>query len=284
MRDEPVEDEEEDDPLARAYNSGLAAEKRGDFDAAATAFAEALRLDPADHGGVMVRLAAMGRGTLPEKAPDAYVETLFNQCADAFDSMLVDQLGYAVPMVLREKLAAVAPGPYRRLLDLGCGTGLTGTSLSDMADELTGVDLAEGMLDQADERGVYADLYVGEVVTFLEGAEDAPWDLVTATDVLPYLGALEAFFAGAARCVAPGGVLAFSTETLPEMTRDYMIGPAHRFAHAEPYLRRLMADSGFETLDCMAITVRYDEGAPVPGRLVLARRSGDRIGKPIGEG
>lgn len=265
-------DDGDDDPLALAYNRGLAAEKRGDHDAAAAAYAEVLRLDPDDHGGVTVRLAAIGRGDVPAKAPDAYVATLFDQCAESFDDMLVEQLGYAVPMMLREKLPQVAPGPYRRLLDLGCGTGLTGTSLADMADEITGVDLAEGMLEQADERGVYADLYVGEAVDFLEGTEDPPWDLLTATDVLPYLGALEAFFAGAARCLSAGGVLAVSTETVPGIERDYLVGPKHRFAHSEGYLRRLMAETGFDPLDCTPIIVRYDDGAPVPGLLLIARR------------
>lgn len=267
----------EDDPLALAYNRGLAAEKRGDLDAAVTAYAEALRIDPADHGGVAVRLAAIGRGAVPARAPDAYVATLFDQCAEAFDDMLVDQLGYAVPMMLREKLAEVAPGPYRRLLDLGCGTGLTGASLVDLAADITGVDLSEGMLEQANERDVYGALYVGEAVAFLEECEDGPWDIVTATDVLPYLGALEGFFAGAARCLVPGGVLAVSTETLPpEGDRaggDYTVGPAHRFAHAPAYLDRLMAETGFDALDCAPITVRYDRGAPVPGLLLVARRT-----------
>lgn len=266
---------EDDDPLARAYNAGLDAEKRGDLDAAAAAYAEVLRLDPDDHGGVTVRLAAIGRGAVPDKAPDAYVATLFDQCAETFDEMLVEQLGYHVPMMLRERLPQVASGRYPRLLDLGCGTGLTGVSLADMADDITGVDLAENMLEQADERGVYTDLYIGEAVDFLEGTDEPAWDLVTATDVLPYLGALESFFAGAVRCLAPGGVLAVSTETLPLEVmagRDYIVGPKHRFAHAESYLRRLMAASGLETLDCAPITVRYDNGAPVTGLLLIVRR------------
>jgi predicted TPR repeat methyltransferase len=266
-------DDDDDDPLARAYNRGLAAERRGDLDGAAAAYAEVLRLDPEDHGGASVRLAAIGRGAVPEKAPDAYVATLFDQCAERFDEMLVEQLGYSVPMLLRQRLGEVAPGPYGRVLDLGCGTGLTGASLADLGREITGVDLAEGMLEQADERGVYAELWVGEAVAFLAETEEAPWDLVTATDVLPYLGALEAFFSGAVRCLAPGGVLAVSTETLPGMARDYAVGPKHRFAHAEAYLRRLMAANGLAPLECAPITVRYDDGAPVPGLLLIARRA-----------
>ena len=39
----------------------------------------------------------MGRADAPERAPDAYVATLFDQNAEHFDDMLVEQLGYAVP-------------------------------------------------------------------------------------------------------------------------------------------------------------------------------------------
>ncbi len=90
--------------LAEAYNRALALEKAGDFDAAAKAYEDVLRIDPDDHGGAAVRLASMGRGAVPLKAPDAYVSTLFDQHAEMFDTILVDQLGYDVPLQLREML------------------------------------------------------------------------------------------------------------------------------------------------------------------------------------
>ncbi|MGO8617686.1 S-adenosylmethionine-dependent methyltransferase, partial [Rhizobium ruizarguesonis] len=76
------------------YNRALALEKAGDIDAAVAAYHEVLALDPASHGGAAVRIAAMGRGDTPVKAPDAYVETLFDQHAEVFEAVLVEQLGY----------------------------------------------------------------------------------------------------------------------------------------------------------------------------------------------
>ena len=263
------------DALAEAYNRGLALEKSGDLDGAAAAYAEVLKLDPADHGGVQVRLAAMGRGAVPEAASDAYIATLFDQNAANFDDMLVEQLGYAVPMLVRERLGDLGLiGPFPRMLDLGCGTGLTGTSMRDLAGEITGVDLSENMLDEAHERDCYAGLYIAEAVAFLEESGEGPWDLIAATDVLPYMGALERFFAASARETAPGGLLVYSCETLAEAdfgARDYTVSPKHRFAHAWAYLERLMA-TDFEIRHREPITVRYDDGAPVPGYLVIAER------------
>ncbi len=99
--DQPAFDQE---ALAEAYERALALEKAGDFDAAAKAYEDVLRIDPDDHGGAAVRLASMGRGAVPLKAPDAYVSTLFDQHAEMFDTILVDQLGYDVPLQLREML------------------------------------------------------------------------------------------------------------------------------------------------------------------------------------
>ena len=268
----------DEDALAEAYERGLAAEKAGDIEAAVSAFADVLRIDPEDRGGASVRLAALGRGAVPDKAPEAYVATLFDQHAEVFDGMLVDQLGYHTPMELRERLRERGFVGAGRLLDLGCGTGLSGESLRDMVGHATGVDLSEGMLGVADEKEVYDDLYVGDAEGFLEAAVEEgaePWDLIVATDVLPYIGRVEALFAAASACLAPGGCLAFSTETLPEAMfggRGFTVGPKQRFAHAEPYLRSTLEAAGLAVEEVLPIVVRHDEGLPIPGHLVFARK------------
>ena len=263
------------DALAEAYERGLAAERMGDIPAAVAAYREVLALDPEDRGGVAVRLAALREGPVPEAAPPAYVATLFDQTAERFDDILVEQLGYAVPLMAREMLRAAGIAAAPRVLDLGCGTGLMGESLGEMASYLTGVDLSEEMLAIAHDRGGYDDLYVGEAVAFLGGWDEAPFDLITAMDMLPYLGAVERLFAGAAACLAPGGHLAFSTETLPEDAfagAGYTVGPKQRYAHRLDHLRERLAAHGFTLQAAEDITVRWDDGAPVPGHLLLARR------------
>ena len=264
------------DALARAYNQGLEAEKAGDLEAAAASYREALRIDPADRGGVSVRLAGLGLGDTPERAPEAYVATLFDQHSEVFDSLLVDQLGYDVPLLLRERLLEVAPGPYARMLDLGCGTGLTAEALEDVTSYRVGVDMSEGMLEAADEKELFDELFLADAGGFLDSAEpdEAPWSLIAATDMLPYLGALEPLFDAVAVRIAAGGLFAFSTETLPDEAFEggsYRIGPHQRFAHRLGYVKDLLKSRGFEILSEELIVIRYDEGDPVPGHLILAR-------------
>ncbi|WP_417685255.1 methyltransferase domain-containing protein [Roseibium sp.] len=280
MRSEQDMTDIDEDALAEAYKKGLELEKSGDLDGAEAEYRKALALDPSDPGGVSIRLAAMGREAAPERMPEAYVATLFDQHADVFDDILVDQLGYCVPILLREKVRELGLGPFDRLLDLGCGTGLTGISFSDCTNHMTGVDLSEQIVEVAYDREVYEDLYVGEAVSFLEEFEEEDgstplWDFIAATDVFPYLGAIEPMVTAAAARLEPRGFFAFSTETLPEDVlsgRDYMVGRKQRFAQSESYLRRVLGAEGFAILSLDPITVRLEDGEPVPGHMIIARK------------
>lgn len=266
----------DEEALAEAYNRALALEKAGEIDAAVKAYEEVLAIDPDDHGGASVRIAALGRGEAPPKAPDAYVETLFDQHAEAFEDILVEQLGYAVPVMVRQRLQQLGLGPFQRLLDLGCGTGLTGGALRDMVTDMTGIDISEKMVEIAHEKDLYETLYVAEIEDFLEDNDDEAFDLVTATDVLPYLGALEALFFGAAENMVSGGIFVFSSETAGDDVlagRPFMVGPHQRFLHAESYVRERLVATGFELVEISDINVRMQDGSPSPGHLIVAKRT-----------
>jgi predicted TPR repeat methyltransferase len=267
----------DEEALAEAYNRALALEKAGDIDAAVKAYEDVLAIDPEDHGGAAVRIASMGRGEVPPKAPDAYVETLFDQHAESFEDILVEQLGYAVPMMVLQRLQALELGPFKRLLDLGCGTGLTGEALRDVVEDMTGVDISENMVELAHEKDLYETLYVAEVEDFLEDNDDEAFDLITATDVLPYLGALEPLFFGASENMAPGGLFIFSSETLSDTEaagRPYIVGPHQRFVHTEGYIRSRLDQTGFDVIEFAEINVRMQDGKPSPGQLVVAKLRG----------
>ena len=268
----------ENDPeeqLAEAYNSALALEKAGDHAGAAKLYARVLELHPEDCGGAVIRLAAMGLGEVPARAPEAYIAMLFDQHAEVFDDILVDKLGYHVPLLLRQALDEQRPGPYQRLLDLGCGTGLAGVALADITSHRTGIDLSSRIVDVAAEHELYDDLYVGDAVEFVTEVEDEPWDLVVATDVLPYLGDVNELIRGVSRISTPKAVFAFSTETMPEDAMgnaDFMVGPHQRFLHKQGYISATLAAAGFAIVTVNDIIVRHESGVPQPGQLFIAER------------
>jgi len=217
-------------------------------------------------------LAALGEGAVPGRAPAAYVRELFDQYAPRFAEDLEGRLGYRTPALLAALLreAGVAPDSSRGVLDLGCGTGLSGLALAPFARRLEGLDLSPRMLAEAARAGCYAALHEADLLDFLP-RHPAAFDLVAAADVLNYLGELGPALRGAAAALRPGGLLAFSVETAVAGEEGYALGPGLRYRHAVPPLRALLAGAGLTLLAEQAVTLRQEQRRPVPGTLLLAR-------------
>lgn len=202
-----------------------------------------------------------------DRAPSDYVEALFDGFADRFDRQLVDNLGYEAPALLADKVARHAER-FARILDLGCGTGLAGPHLRRFQGRLTGVDLSGGMLARAAERGDYDTLAQADAVAFLRAAPSG-FDLIFSTDVLIYFGDLAPLFAAAADALAPGGMLAVSTE-LGEA--GWTLLPSARYAHGDAYVRDTAAP-WFDMVERDEIPLRRDATTTTLGGLyVMAKR------------
>ena len=56
---------------------------------------------------------------------------------------------------------------FEKVIDLGCGTGLTGIELRDISNNLTGIDISSNMVAKTRELDVYDCLIEGDVVDIL---------------------------------------------------------------------------------------------------------------------
>lgn len=257
------------------FRLGEFAEKAGASETAAKAYRQVAALDAEGMFGAALKLALLGESTVPEQPPSRYVEQLFDDYAHRFDKALTERLQYSVP----QKLAALVRSTGRRFetaVDLGCGTGLFGAEIRALVNRLEGYDLSRNMLREAAEKQVYdhleqADLAVTPAQSglFAEGLLPNRADLVSAADVLMYLGDLAPFFRNAAHLAAPNSVLAFSVEE-GEETVPYALQPSLRYAHGKEFVEALLAEHGFVCQASEHLTIRMDGGRPVPGILFLA--------------
>ena len=211
-------------------------------------------------------LAALGEGALPDRAPAAYVRELFDQFAPRFDAELEGALRYQTPALLAEALAAQGAGGT--VLDLGCGTGLSGVALKPVARRLEGVDLSPRMLDAARARGVYDALHEADLLAFLPRRR-AAWDVIAAADVLNYLGDLAPVLGAMRAALKPGGTAAFSIET--GEAAPFALGQGMRYRHAAAHVTQLAEAAGFTVLAAQACTLREEKAAAVPGALFVLR-------------
>lgn len=255
-------------------------ENHGRTEAAVAALRQVIELDPDDVFGAGLKLAVLGALEPPVTPPSRYVERLFDDYADRFETALVEKLHYTVPEKLMALVQSHAGRDHRfaRVTDLGCGTGLFGERIRPQAASLEGFDLSLNMLAKAREKEIYdmlgqADLSLAPEQSglFSPGHPDRRADLAAAADVLMYLGDLSAVFAIASRLIAPGGLLAFSIEEAgPE--DDFILRESLRYAHSPAYAGGLCAAHGFDILASEQSTIRFDAGKPVSGVLFLARK------------
>lgn len=129
------------------------------------------------------------------------VATGYDGWAPTYDQTVLDDMDIALLDHLRRP---VWP-EVRRAADLGCGTGRTAAWLRRHSSaRIDGIDLSEGMLAHARERGVHATLAHGDVRD--TGFPGASYDLVISSLIDEHLPDLTRLYTEARRLIAPGGV------------------------------------------------------------------------------
>ncbi len=249
-------------------------EKLGDRVGAIEAFGKAREADAEDRHGAVLNLIRLGAGAATDMPP-AYVRTLFDHYASAFDKVVTEGLGYRAPALLLDAVETVCrkvgrTAHFAAMLDLGCGTGLAGAVFRPLVDRLVGVDLSPRMIEQARAKNLYDRLDVLDVVQFLaaEHAAEAVYDLILAADVFVYLSDLAPVTAAAARVLAPGGLFAFTVEA--HDGAGVLLGDALRYAHGAGHLSAAIDRAGLKLLRLDAVATRTEKGQPVPALVAVA--------------
>lgn len=259
------------------FRLGEYREKAGLTDAAVTAYRETLRLDPQDVFAAALKLALLGAQDVPQQPPSRYVESLFDDYADRFDTALVEKLDYSVP----GKLAALVKphAPFGLTVDLGCGTGLFGAEIRDVTGRLEGFDISANMLARAGRKQLYDHLGQSDLTLpadqsgLFDGLAPHRADLVSAADVMMYLGSLETVFPLVTALLAPGGLFAFSVEDAGAAS-GFVLRESMRYAHAEDYVLGLVQTCGFDPVASEKTVIRMDGGNAIHGILFLSRKAG----------
>ena len=233
-------------------------------------------------------LASLDKENVVSQAPNEYVKNLFDNYAYQYDTHLCQKLNYQAPQQLANYLkilsstspdiasspttsemtkTATSPDLFRgstknklTMIDLGCGTGLSGEILAPMAAHLIGVDLSEKMLAIARSKNVYDELVCQDITDYLNRLK-TKIDLFCALDLLPYLGDLTGLFNLIAQHLSEQGQFLFTTEISHD--EDYLLQPTARFAHHPDYIKQLADNHHFKIICQQKFTARIQDDKPL---------------------
>ncbi|MFO7919392.1 MAG: methyltransferase domain-containing protein [Nioella sp.] len=145
-----------------------------------------------------------------EVSGDDALRDLYDEWADSYDAE-TGAHGYATPARCAEALRRCGLATDAEILDMGCGTGLSGAAFAEAGfTTVDGSDLSPGMLDKARALGVYRDLWLPD------NLPDRRYDAVAAVGVIGPGAAPLDLFDSCLEHLAPGGlfVLSFNDHAL----------------------------------------------------------------------
>jgi len=255
------------------YNLGVLFGEGGDRQQAAMHLQACLAQDPGDSRGVRMLLAHLGLEAAPARTPEAHLIALYDQRSRSWDS----DRSYRGHELVARALRDHAPDPKLDILDAGCGTGLAGALVRDLARQLDGVDLSPAMLERALGNQIYDRLKQDDMIAFLCAHPDC-YDAIISAATLIHFGDLRAVFEAARPALRDSGLFVFTLFASEAETVDF--APAAHFelarhgcyGHSAGYVERLAKATGFTVELLEKVIHEHDrEGQPVAGILAVLR-------------
>ena len=258
------------------YQLGVLLARCGFREEAQVQFKLYMKHDPEDFQGARMVLAKLGFEPIPKRAPDALLNRLYSARAVSWDHDEITRTYRGADLVSGALEKLVGESENLNILDAGCGTGLVGIRIRHRARRLEGVDLSAAMLEKAKEKGIYNQLYQGDLVAFLSSRSDR-YDVVTCAATLIHFSDLSPAFEAAAKALRAGGLFVF-TLFPNEDDNEVAVGSLDGFAqggcyfHGRSYVIRLAEASKFSVAILDTAVHEYHRSQPRMGLVVALRR------------
>ena len=251
-------------------NLGLLLKHTGDTKGAISSLQKALDLDPSNESTQHCLNALLGNKT--SKAPKKHVSDAFDQYAEKFDNHLIKDLDYKIPDILRRLIDKVDDRHLlQNAVDLGCGTGISGSAFSDKVKYFEGIDVSKKMLQIAERKNIYDKLAMEDIETYLQSSI-IDYDLFIATDVFIYMGDLDETFRLVSEKSRKNAIFGFSTEHIG--SNGFTLLPSARYGHSRKYIKSLVFKYNFDEIHFSIEPLRKEREKWIEGGVyVLTRRS-----------
>lgn len=253
-------------------NLGYLYNETGETDKCREACLAAQTLEP-DNPQIKHMIAALGIEPLPETADQQYIKDLYKDYADHYDEHLSVTLKSRVPELIHSATLKYLKNqsPDNALLDLGCGTGICGNLFKHDTEKMAGVDLSQEMIEEAKKKHIYSELYVSDITEHLN-VNSEQFDTVISSDVLIYIGKLQAIFEGVYKALKNDGLFTFSVESSIDSNDDFILDATGRYKHNSQYISRIASENNLTILSSDEMPLRQQNKQDVIGRIYVLRK------------
>ncbi len=151
---------------------------------------------------------------------DEQMRALYDDWAHQYDQDLRNK-NYLTPGRVAEALSQFHDDGLTRILDFGCGSGLSGTALNAAGfSEIDGADISEGMLEIARQKAIYKRLW------HIESDKPLPfkrgdYPIITAAGAISVGAAPGIAYDQLLEVLVPGGLLVFSMNDKSRNSQEY---------------------------------------------------------------
>ena len=256
------------------HNLAILALKNEQRELALEYFCKTLELNPDNTTAIHMQNALTQQQGV-DTTPTKYIQDLFDQYADHYDTHVKEKLAYNVPYLLRQAVGSVLQNnnnyKLMKILDLGCGTGLCSIYFCDLAEYIVGTDLASNMLAHAKQRGGYDALCMYDINQAIPAQGSKSQGLIIAADVLVYCGDLNNIFYNCTQTLQTNGLFAFTIETVESEQDDFQLLTTGRFGHSINYIQKLTNKYNFSIELQQDIVPRHNNGTAIVGCLFVLK-------------
>ncbi len=251
------------------YDLGDLCQSVGRREEARLAFEKYFAVHP-DDAEIEHLLIALADSAPPPRASDRTIQHIYKGFACTYEERMLKDLEYKGPERICDALRAVMGEPSGlAVLDLGCGSGLSGMSLKSFAARMVGVDLSPEMIELARARNIYDRLEIAEIVSWVNATTEV-FDLVVSLDCLIYFGDLHEIVAAVAKKLPPGGIFAFSMEL--GANPPFQLTDTGRYAHHPDHVRAAAKAAGLNVERLDQAFLRMEYGSEVTGLFAVVRK------------